>query len=136
MGISLTPVPLLATLLLLCKHGNALPNGAAMLTCHGNGFTAFPFASSSARTPCHKMASPERNMALLSLSSALAYMLQVLFGDKVQPNVLRNFTGKALQPVIGGPRHLAQAVVWAVRLAYLLSIMASFPLQVACRCYW
>ncbi|GAB4813104.1 hypothetical protein N2152v2_000150 [Parachlorella kessleri] len=67
--------------------------------------------------------------ACFLLFAVLALGSQVLFGNKVQPNVLRNFTGKALHPIIGGSRHLAQAVVWAVRLAYLLSILASFPLQ-------
>lgn len=54
---------------------------------------------------------------------------QVLFGSEVEHNVLRNFTAKRLAKAVGGSVHAAAAIAWAVRLAYLLSILASFPLQ-------
>ena len=54
----------------------------------------------------------------------------MLFGAGVQHNVLRNFSAEGLAEALGGPAGAARAVAWAVRLAYLVSVLASFPLQV------
>lgn len=59
----------------------------------------------------------------------------MLFGDDVAPNVLRSFSVDGLLPTLGGALGAARAVVWAVRVLYLLSVLASFPLQVwRCGC--
>lgn len=67
--------------------------------------------------------------ACLLLFATLALGSQVLFGESIAPNVLQNFRPKEIQRAVGGSRSAAAAVAWAVRMAYLLSILASYPLQ-------
>ncbi len=54
--------------------------------------------------------------------------MQAVFGREVGPNALSSFTAAEVEVVLhSGPA--AHAVVWAVRLAYLVAMVATFPLQ-------
>ncbi|KAL4855219.1 Histone H2AX [Chlorella vulgaris] len=72
--------------------------------------------------------------AALSLSSIAFLIIAVcscgIFGAKnVHPDILRNFTVKALSPLVW--TRLAQASFMLVRLGFLVSLLATFPLQMA-----
>ncbi|KAI3429598.1 hypothetical protein D9Q98_005684 [Chlorella vulgaris] len=72
--------------------------------------------------------------AALSLSTIAFLIIAVcscgIFGAKnLHPDILRNFTVKALSPLVW--TRLAQASFMLVRLGFLVSLLATFPLQMA-----
>lgn len=72
------------------------------------------------------------NTVALSLSAAAFLLISVscygVFGGKgIEADVLRNFTVDALQPLVW--TEVAQAGFMTVRLAFLISLLATFPLQ-------
>ena len=62
--------------------------------------------------------------------AAIGVFCYGLFGGKdIDPDVLRNFTVDALQPLLS--RKLAQATFVAVRIGFLISLLGIFPMHMA-----
>jgi amino acid permease len=69
----------------------------------------------------------------LAITTAVYAVLGIfgfaLFGQKVHADVIRDFSTELLTPLVG--RHMGQAVFMAVRIAFLISLIGIFPLQMA-----